>query len=253
MNKKVIVPLILGAATLLALYLTGQIGQQEQEAAQVYGNVDIREATLSFRVAGRLAEVNVDEGARIKAGDLLATLDQEPLLNALHSAEANVAALQARNAMLHQGFGDIAGHPFLVGEAMADGVDQPGDPAKAVQASARQVGHVSHAAERHQMVRTDAMDGDAADDDHVPAMIFKTVAKRYARIKVITAEQAFLPELAYALRGFAHVRRIRGDAAGAEQVIDSLLEGRRVEGAAARNADVHRRGRRVLVVGTVGH
>ena len=104
MNKKVIVPLILGAATLLALYLTGQIGQQEQEAAQVYGNVDIREATLSFRVAGRLAEVNVDEGARIKAGDLLATLDQEPLLNALHSAEANVAALQARNAMLHQGY-----------------------------------------------------------------------------------------------------------------------------------------------------
>ena len=85
MNKKVIVPLILGAATLLALYLTGQIGQQEQEAAQVYGNVDIREATLSFRVAGRLAEVNVDEGARIKAGDLLATLDQEPLLNALQA------------------------------------------------------------------------------------------------------------------------------------------------------------------------
>ncbi len=60
MNKKVIVPLILGAATLLALYLTGQIGQQEEEAAQVYGNVDIREATLPFRVAGRLAEVNVD-------------------------------------------------------------------------------------------------------------------------------------------------------------------------------------------------
>ncbi len=104
MNKKLIVPLLLGALVLLALYLTGQIGHKEDGAPPLYGNVDIREATLSFRVAGRVASVLVDEGAHIKAGELLATLDQEPLLNTLHSAEANVAALQARNTLLHQGY-----------------------------------------------------------------------------------------------------------------------------------------------------
>ena len=38
--------------------------------------------------------------------------------------------------------GDVAGHPFLVGEAVADGVDHTGDAAEAVQAAARQVGRV---------------------------------------------------------------------------------------------------------------
>ncbi len=104
MNKKVLVPVAIGAVALLALYLTGQIGQPQEGAAQVYGNVDIREATLSFRVAGRIASVAVDEGARIHTGDVLATQDPEPLMNSLHSAEANVAALQARNNMLHQGY-----------------------------------------------------------------------------------------------------------------------------------------------------
>lgn len=74
MNKKLIVPLLLGALVLLALYLTGQIGHKEDGAPPLYGNVDIREATLSFRVAGRVASVLVDEGAHIKAGELLATL-----------------------------------------------------------------------------------------------------------------------------------------------------------------------------------
>ena len=104
MNKKLILTMLLGALVLLALYLTGQIGHKEDGAPPLYGNVDIREATLSFRVAGRVASVLVDEGAHIKAGELLATLDQEPLLNTLHSAEANVAALQARNTLLHQGY-----------------------------------------------------------------------------------------------------------------------------------------------------
>lgn len=104
MNKKVIVPLILGAATLLALYLTGQIGQQEQRRHKCMATWISARRPSRFGSPDAWPKVNVDEGARIKAGDLLATLDQEPLLNALHSAEANVAALQARNAMLHQGY-----------------------------------------------------------------------------------------------------------------------------------------------------
>jgi predicted permease len=51
-------------------------------------------------------------------------------------------------AVQHQRFGDVARHPFLVGEAVANGVDQPGDAAKAVQATAGQVGDVGEAAKR---------------------------------------------------------------------------------------------------------
>src|SRR5438552_13178469 len=52
------------------------------------------DATLAPQVAGRLLSVSVRAGDRVKAGDLLATLDPTPLTEAEHAAEA--AAAKAR-------------------------------------------------------------------------------------------------------------------------------------------------------------
>lgn len=65
------------------------------EERQLYGNVDIREVSLGFRVGGRLAEVAVDEGDAVKAGDRLARLDEAPYRYAVVAAEENVNALRA--------------------------------------------------------------------------------------------------------------------------------------------------------------
>jgi hypothetical protein len=104
-------------------------------------------------------------------------------------------------AVPHQRVGDVARHPFLIGEAMADRVDQAGDAAKAVQATAGQVGDVRDAAKRHQVVRADAMHGNAAHHHQVAALIGEAVAERGRRVEVVAAEQAALPEFAHALRG----------------------------------------------------
>jgi HlyD family secretion protein len=61
----------------------------------LYGNVDIREVQLGFRVAGRLAEMKVEEGDRVATGDLLAVLDDRPMREALAVAEAGVSEAQA--------------------------------------------------------------------------------------------------------------------------------------------------------------
>ena len=143
----------------------------------------------------------------------------------------------ARLAVAEQGVGDVAGHPFLVGEAVADGVHEAGDAAKAVQAAAGQVGDVGDAAEGHQVVRADAVDGDAAHHDHVAARVGEAVTECGRRVEVVAAEQAALPEFAHALRGASHVRALGFDAAGVEQVANRALEGDGVEGAAARDAD----------------
>lgn len=58
--------------------------------------MDVREATLSFRVGGRVGQIAVDEGDTIKSGMVLAQLDKAPLENSLHAAEASVAALSAQ-------------------------------------------------------------------------------------------------------------------------------------------------------------
>ncbi len=64
------------------LVLTGRI-----EAAN--------EAALGFRISGRMIERDVRVGDRVEAGQLLARLDPQNELNALRSAQANMAAAQA--------------------------------------------------------------------------------------------------------------------------------------------------------------
>ena len=157
----------------------------------------------------------------------------------------------ARLAVAEQGVGDVAGHPFLVGEAVADGVHKTGDAAKAVQAAAGQVGDVGDAAEGHQVVRADAVDGDAAHHDHVAARVGEAVTECGRRVEVVAAEQAFLPKLTYAHGCFAHVRAVRGDAAGGEEVENGFLESACVKRLRARDAE---RGRhRCVVIAEIGH
>ena len=84
-------------------YYLLQHGNAAAAVNTLYGNVDIRSVNLAFRVGGRVQEVKVDEGTTVKAGEVLAALDTEPLQNSLHAAQASVAALSARNALLHKG------------------------------------------------------------------------------------------------------------------------------------------------------
>ncbi len=72
----------------------GWLPERSREFA-LYGNVDIRQVSLGFRVNGRLASLAVDEGDMIRSGDVLGKLDATPNEAAVASAEANVTALQA--------------------------------------------------------------------------------------------------------------------------------------------------------------
>ncbi|WP_159880517.1 secretion protein HlyD [Aquitalea denitrificans] len=103
MNKKRMVAglLVLGLLAAGIWY-----GQQDKgaDALVLSGNVDIREVNLSFRVGGRLQQVLVDEGATVKAGQVLARLDDAPQRNAVADAEAALLALKARQSLMHQGY-----------------------------------------------------------------------------------------------------------------------------------------------------
>jgi len=65
-------------------------------ALALYGNVDIREVTLGFRVPGKLAKLVYDEGDKVKAGEVIASLDAEPYRNQVANATAQVESLRAR-------------------------------------------------------------------------------------------------------------------------------------------------------------
>jgi HlyD family secretion protein len=96
---------IIAVVVLLALggYATWQFGLLERlglveaksTALTLYGNVDIRQVELGFRVAGRIAELRFQEGDMVKKGDLLAVLDDRPYMDALDVAAADLAAREA--------------------------------------------------------------------------------------------------------------------------------------------------------------
>ena len=69
----------------------------------LYGNVDIRQVNLAFRTGGRVESLKVEEGEVIKKGDLLATIDNKPILNKLNQAKAQleIARVQMKNANIY--------------------------------------------------------------------------------------------------------------------------------------------------------
>ena len=54
----------------------------------IYGNVEIRQVNLGFKVSGELQDLKFEEGDRIKEGDLLAKLDSKPYKIKLDQAKA---------------------------------------------------------------------------------------------------------------------------------------------------------------------
>jgi HlyD family secretion protein len=96
MKKSVlVVALLLGCAT--AAWLNPQwFSVSVTGENRLYGNVDIREVQLGFRVAGRLQAMHFEEGDTVAAGDVLASLDDRPMRESLAVAEARVLEAQAR-------------------------------------------------------------------------------------------------------------------------------------------------------------
>ncbi|MCC6142537.1 MAG: secretion protein HlyD [Candidatus Hydrogenedentes bacterium] len=102
--KKVIPILILVAAAIgAAVYYRDTEAGIPANILELYGNVDIRQVDLGFRVPGRLSEMNFEEGDRVEAGAVLARLDAEPFEEDLARAQAQVAAEQANLQKLETG------------------------------------------------------------------------------------------------------------------------------------------------------
>ncbi|UGX87938.1 HlyD family efflux transporter periplasmic adaptor subunit [Phyllobacterium meliloti] len=75
----------------------------DKDDLTLYGNVDLRQASLAFNGAERIAEVLVEEGDMVRKGQVLARLDTSRLAPQVQQAEATVAAQQAALLQLKNG------------------------------------------------------------------------------------------------------------------------------------------------------
>ena len=105
MKRRIIAALVLASLAAGGGYawLSPQFAPAADAGLTLYGNVDIREVDLGFRVAGRLRAMHFEEGDAVVAGQLLAELDAQPLREALAVAEAGVLQAQAQLDRLNSG------------------------------------------------------------------------------------------------------------------------------------------------------
>src|ERR1035438_8469843 len=93
-------------AAVAAAFAFGWLGTnsgKNRNRLVLYGNVDLRQVDLAFNDSERLAEVLVQEGAKVTRGQTLARLDTSRLKPEAATAEAVVEAQQAVVEKLHHG------------------------------------------------------------------------------------------------------------------------------------------------------
>lgn len=77
MNKKIIA--LLGVSLVTCLAALAYTYQGQGNLTRAHGNVDIRQSSLSFERSGKIRQLFVDEGQKVKQGQILATLDTQDL------------------------------------------------------------------------------------------------------------------------------------------------------------------------------
>lgn len=94
MKKKI---LIISSLALLVLALFGIYVWHESNSVKrtitVYGNVDVRQVDLGFRVFGRVTDLVFEEGDLVHPGQLMALLEKKPYSDQVIEAEANVLSI----------------------------------------------------------------------------------------------------------------------------------------------------------------
>jgi HlyD family secretion protein len=105
-RKILLIPVILAAlaaAGAAGWYFFFQNDDGPRKALILYGNVEIRQVRLAFEVSERIASVDVEEGERVTAGQVLATLGTDRLKQQVRRAESRVEAQEEQVAELEQG------------------------------------------------------------------------------------------------------------------------------------------------------
>jgi HlyD family secretion protein len=97
--------LVTVGAAFWAFDLPQRLGWRARGVDQLmlYGNIDIRQVELGFRVAGRIATMKFEEGETVSAGTVLAEIDTRPYLDKKQAADAQAAQKAATLQKLEAG------------------------------------------------------------------------------------------------------------------------------------------------------
>lgn len=101
-KKRLVVVAIILLLVITAILINRFSVKTEKDILALSGNVEVTETNVGFKAAGRVVELNVDEGQQVKAGQFLARIDDAEVASivtqyraALHEASAKLSELRA--------------------------------------------------------------------------------------------------------------------------------------------------------------
>lgn len=96
----IIILALLGAGAFYWFYYKPK---HDHAPTKLYGNVEIREAEASFRQAGRIKNILVDEGDKVQEGQVLAELETDTFMDAMAASDAEISLANSDLTKLKNG------------------------------------------------------------------------------------------------------------------------------------------------------
>jgi HlyD family secretion protein len=106
MNKKILLPvaIVVAVAVVAAIWAwTAHRPAVDPDELSLYGNVDIRQVSLAFNASERISEIRVREGDKVRAGAVLAVLDERTPLARLAQGAAQIGVQEQALLRLQAG------------------------------------------------------------------------------------------------------------------------------------------------------
>ncbi|MDH5202212.1 MAG: efflux RND transporter periplasmic adaptor subunit [Nitrospirota bacterium] len=104
MKKKKFLIIGILIVVVLVVFLVSRLSNKHGEGMIVLsGNVEVTEANIGFKLSGRVVELLVDEGYKVKKGDILARLDNAELASIVTQNRASLQEALTRLAELRAG------------------------------------------------------------------------------------------------------------------------------------------------------
>ncbi len=100
---KRLLPIVLVLAAIGGYFVWSRMHVEDDSILKLSGNIEFRKIDISFKTAGKLLELAVDEGANVKQGMLLARLDHEQMSRMRTRESSSVDVAQSNLLQLRTG------------------------------------------------------------------------------------------------------------------------------------------------------
>jgi len=92
--------LLVAIAAGVGLYVYGRLHPKDTNTLSVSGNLELTQVDISFKVPGKLIELNVDEGAFVKKGMVIARIDKDQVERQRSRDEASLVNSESQLAQM---------------------------------------------------------------------------------------------------------------------------------------------------------